>query len=166
MDDKLYKYLVKDNSVSFDEETSYMKYLDDCKNFIYEDDIDNYVESLSISKLENEKNGLSLTYKMKDMKIGTYREYNNSINLYDYNGKKLIVVLVSLVKNAKKYVTMNESVKNSLETKISKMVDSVSLSILKIHNIINNDTYIQPNLIPALIMIVVYIVKKSLLIQY
>ena len=48
MDDKLYKYLVKDNSVSFDEETSYMKYLDDCKNFIYEDDIDNYVESLSI----------------------------------------------------------------------------------------------------------------------
>ena len=142
MDDKLYKYLVKDNSVSFDEETSYMKYLDDCKNFIYEDDIDNYVESLSISKLENEKNGLSLTYKMKDMKIGTYREYNNSINLYDYNGKKLIVVLVSLVKNAKKYVTMNESVKNSLETKISKMVDSVSLSILKIHNIINNDSSI------------------------
>lgn len=140
MDDKLYKYLVKDNSLSFSEEVSYMKYLDDCKNFIYEDDIDNYVESLSISKLENEQNGLSLTYKMKDLKIDTYREYMNSINLYDYNGKKLIVVLVSLVKNGKKYVTMNENVKNSLETKISKMVDSVSLSILKIHNIINNDS--------------------------
>ena len=28
MDDKLYKYLIKDNNVSFCEETSYMKYLD------------------------------------------------------------------------------------------------------------------------------------------
>ena len=139
MDDKLYKYLVKDNSVSFDEETSYMKYLDDCKNFIYEDDIDNYVESLSISKLENEPSGLNLTYKMKDMGVDTYLEYMNSINLYNYDGKKLIVVLVSRVKNSKKYVTKNENVRNNLETKISKMVDSVSLAILKIHNIINND---------------------------
>ena len=139
MEDKLYKYLVKDNGISFDREDSYMKYLDDCKNFIYEDDIDNYVESLSISKLDNEPNGLNLTYKMKDSGIDTYREYMNSINLYNYDGKKLIVVLVSIVKNSKKYVTKNENVRNNLETKISKMVDSVSLAILKIHNIINND---------------------------
>ena len=139
MEDKLYKYLVKDNGLSFDKEYSYMKYLDDCKNFIYEDDIDNYVESLSISKLENEPNGLNLTYKMKDIGIDTYREYMNSVNLYNYDGKKLIVVLVSIVKNSKKYVTTNENVRNNLETKISKMVDSVSLAILKIHNIINND---------------------------
>lgn len=139
MEDKLYKYLVKDSCVSFNEEISYMKYLDDCKNFIYEDDIDNYVESLSISKLENEPNGLSLTYKMKDLKIDTYREFRSLINLYEDNGKKLIVVLVSMIKNGKKYVTKNENVRNNLETKISKMVDSVSLSILKIHNIINSE---------------------------
>jgi len=139
MEDKLYKYLVNGNGLSFDKEFSYMEYLDDCKNFIYEDDIDNYVESLSISKLENEPNGLNLTYKMKDMGVDTYREYMNSINLYNYDGKKLIVVLVSMVKNSKKYVTKNENVRNNLETKISKMVDSVSLAILKIHNIINSD---------------------------
>ena len=142
MEDKLFKYLVGNNTVSFSEEMSYMKYLDDCKEFIYEDDIDNYVESLSISKLENEINGLSLTYKMKDNKIGTYRDYINSINLVVENGKKIIVVLVSVVKNGKKYVTTNENVKSCLETKLNKMVDSVSLAIIKIHNIINNDSNI------------------------
>ena len=46
MDDKLYKYVVKNNSITFLEEISYMKYLNDCKDFIYEDDLDNYMESL------------------------------------------------------------------------------------------------------------------------
>ena len=142
MEDKLFKYLINNEGVSFNEEMSYMKYLDDCKNFIYEDDIDNYVESLSISKLENEQNGLSLTYKMKDSKLGTYCDYINSINLVVENGKKLIVVLVSMVKNNKRYVTTNENVKSNLETKLNKMVDSVSLAIIKIHNIINNDSNI------------------------
>jgi len=139
MSDKLYKYLVNNNSISFNKEMSYMDYLNDCKNFIYEDDIDNYVESLSISKLENEPNGFNLNYKMKDGKLDTFREYMNSINLYDDNGKKIIVVLTSLVKNNKRYVTKNENVSNCLESKLNKMVDSVSLAILKIHNIINND---------------------------
>ena len=142
MEDKLFKYLINNEGVSFNEEMSYMKYLDDCKNFIYEDDIDNYVESLSISKLENEQNGLSLTYKMKDSKLGTYCDYINSINLVVENGKKLIVVLVSKVKNSKRYVTTNENVKSNLESKLNKMIDSVSLAIIKIHNIINNDSNI------------------------
>jgi hypothetical protein len=58
------------------------------------------------------------------------------------NGKKLIVVLVSKVKNSKRYVTTNENVKSNLETKLNKMIDSVSLAIIKIHNIINNDSNI------------------------
>ena len=139
MDDKLYKYVVKNNSITFLEEISYMKYLNDCKDFIYEDDLDNYMESLSISKLENEVNGLSIRYKMNDGKLNTYREYINSVNLYEENGKKIIVVLVALSKDSKKYVTVSENVKSSLETKLNRMVDSVSLAMLKIHNIINND---------------------------
>ena len=51
MDDKLYRYLVKNNGISFSNEMSYMEYLNTCKDFIYEDDIDKYVESLSISRL-------------------------------------------------------------------------------------------------------------------
>jgi len=138
-DDKIYKYMIKDNSIFSDKELSYMEYLNDCKNFIYEDDIDSYVESLSVSKLENEPNGISLSYKMKDNKLDTYREYMNSISLYEENGKKIIVVLVSLVNNGKKYALNKDGVRSHLETKLNQMVDSVSLAILKIHNIINNE---------------------------
>ena len=139
MEDKLYKYLVKNNNISFGEEFSYMEYLNNCKEFIYEDDIDNYVESLSISKLEQESNGLSLSYKMKDKKIDTYREYMSFISLHENDGKKIITVLVSLVNDCKRYVTANEGVKTNIETKLKRMVDSVSLAILKIHNIVNNN---------------------------
>lgn len=142
MDDKLYKYSVKNNSISYSEEMSYMEYLNDCKNFIYEEDIDSYIDSLSISKLENVSSELHLSYKMKDEKNNTYREYMNSISLYDIDGKKTIVVLVSLVNNGKSYSINNGCVKAHLETKLNKMVDSVSLAILKIHNIINNDSNI------------------------
>ena len=143
MEDKLYKYLVKDNSVSYVEEISYMKYLNDCKDFIFEDDIDNYIDSLSISRLENEINGLSVNYRMKDNRIGTYLEYTNNVRLCEKNDKKIIVVLVSLVKNSKSLVTTSDGGKSFLENKLNKMVDSVSLAILKIHNIVNNDTNIQ-----------------------
>lgn len=142
IEDKLYKYIVKNNSIVFDKELSYMAYLNSCKDFIYEGDIDNYVESLSISRLENEQNGLSLSYKMKDEKLDTYRDYMNSISLYEDDGKKMIVVLVSLVNNGKKYDGKKEGVHGHLEVKLNKMIDSVSLAILKIHNIINNDSNI------------------------
>ena len=143
MEDKLYKYLVKDNSVSYVEEISYMKYLNDCKDFIFEDDIDNYIDSLSISRLENEINGLSVNYRMKDNRIGTYLEYTNNVRLCEKNDKKIIVVLVSLVKNSKSLVTTSDGGKSFLENKLNKMVDSVALAILKIHNIVNNYTNIQ-----------------------
>jgi len=140
MDDKLYKYLIKDSGIVNDKEESYMQYLNDCKEFIYEDDIDDYIEALSISRLENEPMGISLVYKMKDVQMNAYREYMADINLYDTNGKKIIIVLVSLVNSKKKYVTQNETVKSNVETKLNKIVDSVSMAILKIHNIVNNDS--------------------------
>lgn len=142
MDDKLYKYIIKNNSITYSLEMSYMEYLNKCSEFIYEDDIDSYVDSLSISKLENEPNGFSLNYKMKDDKLGTYREYINSISLHENNGKKFIVVLVSLLNNSKSYSSNGNGGKNHLESKLNKMVDAVSLAILKIHNIVNSDSNI------------------------
>lgn len=140
IDDKLYKYLVKNNSITFGEELSYIEYLNSCKDFIYEGDIDNYVESLSISRLESGPKGLNLYYSMRDDKLGTYRDYKNLVSLCENNGKKVIVVLVSLVDNCRKYESNKESVHGHLEVKLNKMVDSVSLAILKIHNIINNNS--------------------------
>jgi len=142
MEDKLYKYLVNNNNISYVEEVSYMKYLNDCKEFISEDDIDNYIDSLSISRLESEPNGLSVNYKMKDNKMGTYLEYVNNVMLYDKNDKKIIVVLVSLNKNSKGPVATSGG-KTFLENKLNKMVDSVALAILKIHNIVNNGNNIN-----------------------
>ena len=140
MDDKLYRYLVKDDSVVSDKELSYMQYLNDCKEFIYEDDIDDYVEALSISRLESVQSGISLTYKMKDIQMGTYHEYMADVNLYNNNGKKIIIVLISLMNDNNKFVTHSDTLKSNVEVKLNKMVDSVSLAILKIHNIVNNDS--------------------------
>ena len=143
MEDKLYRYLVRNNNISYVEGISYMKYLSDCKEFIYEDDIDNYIDSLSISKLEDNSNGLFVNYKMKDTKFDTYLEYNNKVRLYDKDDKKIIVVLVSLVNDNKNSLVMVTSGKSTLENKHNKMIDSVSLAILKIHNIVNNDVNIR-----------------------
>lgn len=143
MEDKIFKYLINNNDVFFDSESSYMEYLSDCNKFIYEDDIDSYVDSLSLSRLESEINGLSLIYKMINSNIGMYSDYINDISLHDFNGKKLIVVLVSLINDSKKHSTQTDSAKSHLEVKHNKMIDAVSMAILKIHNIVNNGTNIQ-----------------------
>lgn len=143
MEDKLYKYLITGNDIVLNNELSYMDYLNNCREIIYEDDIDNYVESLSLNRLEGESNGISLLYKMKDGIMGTYNEYMNDVCLHDVDGKKLIVVLVSVINDCKKIKTQSDEVKSHLEVKLNKMVDSVSLAILKIHNIVNNDNNIQ-----------------------
>ena len=137
--DKIYRYQVRDNDFVCNKELSYMDYLRDCKNFIYQDDVDDYVDSLSLSKLEAINNSVMINYRMKDG-LGTYREYNNMIKLYDDNGEKIIVVFVSLSTGNGVNYESNDSCKNSLETKLNKIVDSVGLAILKIHNIMNNDS--------------------------
>ena len=143
MEDKMYKYLIKDNDIVFDSDLSYMEYLNSCNNFIYSDDIDNYVESLSVSRLENEKDIISLSYKRKDSVTNLYVDYMNDVSMYELNGKKIIVVLVSLINSGNKYETENDEVKSRLETKMNNMIDSVSMAILKIHNVINNGGNIQ-----------------------
>ena len=138
IDDKLYKYIITGNDIVLDSELSYMEYLNNCNDFIYEDDLDNYVESLSLSRLEYENKTISLLYKMKDNTTGIYNEYMNDVCLCEYNGKKLIVVLISVVNDCKKIKTQSDEVKSHLELKLNKMIDAVSLAMLKIHNIVNN----------------------------
>lgn len=141
-DDKLYKYVVNDSNIVFKDELSYIDYLNSCGNFIFEEDLDSYVESLSISKLENENNELTLNYKKKDNKANIYRDYINFVSIHNNDGKKIIVVLTSMLKNGKSYVSVRTGVKTNVESKLKKMVDSVSLAILKIHNVINSDSNI------------------------
>lgn len=137
--DKIYKYQVRNDDIVCNKELSYMDYLRDCKNFIHQDDVLNYVDSLSLSKLEDINNSVVINYRMKDG-LGTFREYSNVIKLYDNNGEKIIVVFVSLSTGCSVNYESKDSSKNSLENKLNKMVDSVGLAILKIHNIMNNDS--------------------------
>lgn len=141
-EDKLYKYNVNDSNISYKDELSYIDYLNTCSEFIFEEDLDSYVESLSISKLENNNNELTLNYKMKDNKTNIYRDYINFISLHEEDGKKIIIVLTSIIKNGKTYVSVRTGVRTNIESKLKKMVDSVSLAILKIHNVINSESNI------------------------
>ena len=140
--DSVYKYINNDGSFELEKQSSYVEYITNCQNFIFEDDVRDYVSSLSISKLEENNSRIDLTYKMLDNKLGAYLSYINNISLYNENGKKIIVVLVSLADDTVKY-EKSESGKSLIEEKYNKMVDSISMAMLKIHNIVNMDNNLR-----------------------
>ena len=113
-------------------------------------EVDNYVEALSISKLEEENASISVTYKFRVPNTDNYVEYISDITLYDENGKKLIVVLTADL-NQKQYDTANDVANSNLGMKLNKIVDSVSLAILKIHNIVNNGTTNKEELVNSVL---------------
>ena len=141
-EDKIYKYTNNNGSFDGDNGSSYAEYINNCHSFIHEDDIQDYIDSLSIAKIERSNSKIVLNYKMYNNKLGSYMNYTNTISLHDYNGKKLIVVLVSSNDNTLVHEKTDHS-KADLESKINKLVDAVSLSMLKIHNIVNMDNNLR-----------------------
>lgn len=139
MEDKLFQYKINNNTITFNQELSYMNYLTNCQQFIYESDVDDYVEALSLSKLESNSGCLELNYKRKDDLTNTYKDASLVVNLVHEFNKKLIIVFDAPVHNGASYVKQ-DGINNRLEVKLKKIIDSVSLAILKIHNIINNDS--------------------------
>lgn len=136
--DKIYKYKYVDDNFKMIEELSYMDYLNRCKNFIYEDDLDKYVDALAISRLENGEGKTSVSYRMLD-EAGGYQEYINDIALYQQGENKVLVVMVHKC-NDKKVIVDESQSKSNIEIKMKKIVDFVGLAILKIHNIMSNDS--------------------------
>ncbi len=142
-DDKIYKYTNNNGTFACASVSSYMEYFDSCRKFIFEDDVDGYIDSLSIAKLENNGGKSAFNYKMLSEKMGTYLDYTNEISLYAENDKKIIIVLVAPSVSGK-VVETTQTTKSDLEGKISKLADAVSLAMLKIHNIINMDNNLRP----------------------
>ena len=140
--DKLYKYNNINNNFNLDKEESYVDYITNCNAFIHPDDIQNYISSLSISKLESNANRINLTYRMLDERLGTYLGYMNNISLHDANGKKIIVVLISQ-SNGEIVNTGSNPSKSEIEEKYSKTIDAISLALLKIHNVVNMDNELR-----------------------
>ena len=140
--DKLYKYVNKDGEFSLESEQSYVEYITNCHDFIYEDNLQDYISSLSISKLESSNSRLDLNYKMLNNKVGTYMEYTNNISLHNEGGNKIIVVLVSL-NNGNNVLQHTDQSKSILESKYNKIIDAVSLAMLKIHNVVNMDNNLR-----------------------
>ena len=140
--DKLYKYINKNGSFELDSEQSYVEYITNCHGFIFEDDLQDYISSLSISKLESSNSKINLNYKMISNKLGTYMDYTNNISLYNEGGKKIIVVLVS-ANNGSVTVEGTDHSKSVIESKYNKIIDAVSLSMLKIHNVVNMDNNLR-----------------------
>ena len=130
--DKIYKYAYVNDDIVKLEELSYADYLNKCNSFIYGDDLDKYIESLSIGNDTN-----VVRYKMLD-ESGNYQEYVNNIIKYKDDGNDLIVVLVAKDKNLDNIVSNNTNSISNMENKLKRMVDSIGNAILKIHNVINN----------------------------
>lgn len=130
--DKIYKYAYVNDDIVKLEELSYADYLNKCNSFIYGDDLDKYIESLSIGNDTN-----IVRYKMLD-ESGNYQEYVNNIIKYKDDGNDLIVVLVAKDKDLDNIVSNNTNSISNMENKLKRMVDSIGNAILKIHNVINN----------------------------
>ena len=130
--DKIYKYAYVNDDIVKLEELSYADYLNKCNSFIYGDDLDKYIESLSIGNDTN-----VVRYKMLD-ESGNYQEYVNNIIKYKDDGNDLIVVLVAKDKDLDNIVSNNANSISNMENKLKRMVDSMGNAILKIHNVINN----------------------------
>ena len=130
--DKIYKYAYVNDDIVKLEELSYADYLNKCNSFIYGDDLDKYIESLSIGNDTN-----VVRYKMLD-EAGNYQEYVNNIIKYKDDGNDLIVVLVAKDKDLDNIVSNNTNSISNMENKLKRMVDSIGNAILKIHNVINN----------------------------
>lgn len=130
--DKIYKYAYVNDDIVKLEELSYADYLNKCNSFIYGDDLDKYIESLSIGNDTN-----VVRYKMLD-ESGNYQEYVNNIIKYKDDGNDLIVVLVARDKDLDSVVSNNTNSISNMENKLKRMVDSIGNAILKIHNVINN----------------------------
>lgn len=129
--DKIYKYAYVNDDIVKLEELSYADYLNKCNSFIYGDDLDKYIESLSIGNDTN-----VVRYKMLD-ESGNYQEYVNNIIKYKDDGNDLIVVLVAKDKDLDNIVSNNTNSISNMENKLKRMVDSIGNAILKIHNVIN-----------------------------
>ena len=140
--DKLYKYSNVGETFNLDKEESYVDYITNCNSFVHADDIQNYIASLSISKLESNNSKITLTYRMLDERLGTYVGYMNNISLYDENGKKIIVVLISQSTGESVNTATNPS-KSEIEDKYNKIIDAISLALLKIHNVVNMDNELR-----------------------
>lgn len=130
--DKIYKYAYVNDDIVKLEELSYADYLNKCNSFIYGDDLDKYIESLSIGNDTN-----VVRYKMLD-ESGNYQEYVNNIIKYKDDDNDLIVVLVARDKDLDNVVSNNTNSISNMENKLKRMVDSIGNAILKIHNVINN----------------------------
>ena len=130
--DKIYKYAYVNDDIVKLEELSYADYLNKCNSFIYGDDLDKYIESLSIGNDTN-----VVRYKMLD-ESGNYQEYVNNIIKYKDDDNDLIVVLVARDKDLDNVVSNNTNSISNIENKLKRMVDSIGNAILKIHNVINN----------------------------
>ena len=130
--DKIYKYAYVNDDIVKLEELSYADYLNKCNSFIYGDDLDKYIESLSIGNDTN-----IVRYKMLD-EAGNYQEYVNNVIKYKDDGNDLIVVLVAKDKDLDNIVSNNTNSISNMENKLKRMVDSIGNAILKIHNVINN----------------------------
>ncbi|MBR7042450.1 MAG: response regulator [Bacilli bacterium] len=140
--DKLYKYNNINETFNLEKEESYVDYITNCNAFIHPDDIQEYISSLSISKLESNGYKINLSYRMLDERLGTYLGYMNNITLYDENGKKIIVVLIANSGGELVNTGSNPS-KSEIEEKYSKTIDAISLALLKIHNVVNMDNELR-----------------------
>ncbi len=139
LSDSVSKYIYQNNDFIEEEKFSFTDYITKCRDSIKEEDVDKYINSMSIQYLENSKNNgqdyISLEYSKKNIN-GEYKRYCDIIKLYDYAGQKYIL-------DFSNEMTDNTETKdiadNNLEVNFNKIIDDVSLSIFKIYNIVNGE---------------------------
>ena len=128
--DKIIKYGYENESLVEKEKNDFTNYLETVKSNIKEEYLKDYMNSISIPKLEENNisgnNSYTFTYQKTDNKT-----YSNTNLLIDINGNKCILVLNRLLES-------NSEI-NHNDPRYNSLIEVLADSILKIHNVFNLD---------------------------
>lgn len=137
VNDFLLTFKYENGDVKLDKKESLSLFLGNLENSIKEEYLKDYMNSISIPKLEEmSKNGLEITkfsYVTKNNKVIT-----NTNSLINYDGNKCVLTIS---------VESSMEINKSDNAKYNSLVESLADSILKIHNLfnMNEKTLSNPN---------------------
>ncbi len=132
VNDIIYEFKYQNEELKYTSRKRYSEYLSTLNTFVHNEDIPNFVESLTISNLAKNNNRLKYTYRRK-LGNDNYKLYSN----YIYYTNNLILVL-------EKESSMNSS--NKLEKNVTvdrndsnKLTSKVTTAMFKIHNVLETN---------------------------
>ena len=144
MSDKVYSFVfTQENKLIINETFSYTEFIERTKKIVHQDEIKEYFDALSLTKLEadyQQNREETLVKYRKLMPTGEYRYFINIINYLQFEDRKLIFMMTEDVNTRfldveKDKFKLEEQI-DTYKTKISDEREVISDAIYKVNNML------------------------------